>query len=347
MTFGSDLVLHWGAAEARILQRNEHRLAAADVPWGVFSPGQVRCIGSPRYTDQLLPIHPDGLTLRLGIDRNRFASIVLLASKKAYDRAGRPDIDDAFHAAMLRLIERFPETLFLIRPHPGHGDEGLLTLRRDNVRFLDETCCVTADIPLSRIIPLVDEVVAPISTVVLDGAISDKPVVVYDREQPQTYDHIKVMPVDRLPELLGSSEFLAEVAHRTRLFRNTYAEAVDPRFYERFSALLSEPPAPAGAPDVALAMAVSLTAEVEVQWSEARRARAEGAERIANLEAESAAARGEAAALAQESEVLRSALETAQKQLKATGLPAIWQIIKVVRLAVGAARRLMPRRSIH
>lgn len=323
VTFGSELVLHWGAAEERILQRNEHRLAAADVPWGVFSPGQVRCIGSPRYTDQLLPIHPDGLELRLGIDCNRFASVVLLASKKAYDRTRRPDIDDAFHAAILRLIERFPETLFLIRPHPGHGDEGLLALRRDNVRYLDETCCVTADIPLSRIIPLVDQVVAPISTVVLDGAISDKPVVVYDREQPQTYDHIKVMPVDRLPELLGSSEFLADAVHRTRLFRNAYAEAVDTRFYERFAALLSEPAAPAGAPDVALAMAVSLTAEVELQWSEARRARAEAAEQVANLEAESAAARGEAAALAQETEVLRSALEMAQKQLNATHLPVI------------------------
>jgi len=346
VTFGSELVLHWGVAEERILQRNEHRLGAADVPWGVFSPGQVRCIGSPRYTDQLLPIHPDGLNLRLGIDHNRFASVVLLASKKAYTRGG-PDIDNAFHGAMLRLIERFPETLFLIRPHPGHGDEGLLALRRDNVRFLDETCFVTADIPMSRIIPLVDQVVAPISTVVLDGAISDKPVVVYDRAQPQTYDHIKVVPADQLPEFLGRSGFLAEAMHRTRLFRNAYAEGVDTRFYERFATLLSEPPPPAGPPDVSLALAVSLTAEVELQWSEARRARVEAAERIEKLETERAAACGEAAALAQETEALRSALETVQKQLRGTRLRAIGPIIKVVRLAVRAARRLMPRRLIH
>ena len=58
VTFGSELILTWGAAEERILQQNQHRLAAVDVPWGVFHPGQVRRIGSPRYTDQLLPSIP-------------------------------------------------------------------------------------------------------------------------------------------------------------------------------------------------------------------------------------------------------------------------------------------------
>ena len=170
---------------------------------------------------------------------------------------------------MLRLIERFPETLFLIRPHPGHGDEGLLALRRDNVRFLDEACCVTADIPLSRIIPLVDQVVAPISTVVLDGPFQTS------RWLYTTGNSRKRMTISRLCRSIdcrswwAAHEFLADAAYRTRLFRNAYAEAVDTRFYERF-ALLSEPPAPAGAPDVALAMAVSLTAEVELQWSEVR-----------------------------------------------------------------------------
>jgi hypothetical protein len=188
VTFGSEHVLNWGAAEERILQQNQHRLAAVDVPWGVFHPGQVRRIGSPRYTDQLLPIHPDGLALRLAIQRDRFVSVALLATKRG-GRAGRSEFDAAFHTAVRRLIETHPEMLFLIRPHPAHGEEGLSDLPYENVRVLDETCCVTADISLNRIIPLVDQVIAPISTVALDGAVSDKAVIVYGGAQRQTYDH--------------------------------------------------------------------------------------------------------------------------------------------------------------
>lgn len=176
VTFGSELVLNWGAAEERILQQNQHRLGAVDVPWGVFHPGQVRRIGSPRYTDQLLPVHPDGLDLRLGIGRDRFASVALLATKRAYGRSAGSEVDAAFHIAMRRLIETHSEMLFLIRPHPAHNEGGLSDLQYENVRVLDETCCVAADIPLNRIIPLVDQVIAPISTVALDGAVSDKAV---------------------------------------------------------------------------------------------------------------------------------------------------------------------------
>ena len=77
---------------------------------------------------------------------------------------------------MRRLIETHSEMLFLIRPHPAHNEGGLSDLQYENVRVLDETCCVAADIPLNRIIPLVDQVIAPISTVALDGAVSDKAV---------------------------------------------------------------------------------------------------------------------------------------------------------------------------
>jgi hypothetical protein len=357
VTFGSELVLNWGAAEERILQQNEHRLAAVDVPWGVFHPGQVRRIGSPRYTDQLLPVHPDCLALRLGIERDRFVSVALLATKRAY-RSSKPEVDAAFHTAMRRLIETHPEMLFLIRPHPAHGEEDLSELQYENVRVLDETCCIAADIPLNRIIPLVDQVIAPISTVALDGAISDKPVLVYDAAQPQTYDHLEAVRMEQLPEVVGRSEVLSKGGDQARLFQAAYAEAVDTRFYEHFARLLAEPAASVGKPDAALATAVSLTAEVEQQWCEAQRARTEASQLGAKLETESAAARGqaellvneattarnEAEVLRKEAATLRRELDLAQRRIKRMRRSLSWRITKPLRILARAMRHLTLQR---
>jgi hypothetical protein len=361
VTFGSEVVVTWGAAEERILQQNQHCLAAVDVPWGVFHPGQVRCIGSPRYTDQLLPVHRDGLDLRLDIERDRFASVALLATKRAYGRSAKSEVDVAFHTAMRRLIETHPEMLFIIRPHPAHGEEGLSDLPCENVRVLDETCCIAADIPLNRIIPLVDQVITPISTVALDGAVSDKATLVYDGAQPQTYEHLEAVPVEQLPELVGRSEVRSKAAYQARLFRAAYAEAVDASFYEHFAGLLAKPEAPVGKPDVALATAVSLTAEVELQWSEARRARTEAARFGAKLETEIAAARNqeealmraataarsEAEVLMKEADTLRRDLERARREKRQMRLSVSWRITKPIRRLARAVRHLTLQRVTH
>jgi hypothetical protein len=253
---------------------------------------------------------------------------------------------------MRRLIETHPEMLFLIRPNPAHGEEGFFELQYENVRVLDETCCVLADIPLNRIIPLVDQVIAPVSTVALDGAISDKPVIVYEGAQPQTYDHLEALPVEQLPELVGRSEVLSKAGYQARLFRAAYAEAQDARFYEHFAELLAGPVAPVGSPDTALATAVSLTAEVEQQWCEAQRARTEASQLGAKLETESAAARGqaevlvseattarnEAEVLRKEAATLRRELDLAQRRIKRMRRSVSWRITKPLRRLARAMR---------
>ena len=209
------------------------------------------------------------------------------------------------------MIETHPETLFLVRPHPAHDPQ--LQSYSKNVRLLDETCCIAADLPLSRIIPLVDLVITPISTIALDGAISTKPVIICEAGQPQMYDHLEALPVERLPEVLRSPELLAQAAHRAHLFQETYAEAVDARFYERFASLLAEPAREGSPPDTALATAVSLAAEAEQQWSELRRVRSETQERIASLEDEAAIRAEAATASARDAEKLSIELERAQR----------------------------------
>lgn len=344
VTFGAEHVLAWGAGEERILAGNRHQLGGVEVPWGMFGADQVHRMGSPRYTDQLLPIHSDGLDLRLGVERNRFTSVVLLATKRFGNRWGNLTFDDTYRSAILRLIESHPETLFLVRPHPAHATEDLLALRRENVRLLDETCCIAADIALSRIVPLVDRVVTPMSTIALDGAISDKPVIVCDAGQPRMYDHLEAVPLEHLPQLLHDPEFLDSTCRRTRMFRTAYSGAVDARFYENFAELLAKSTAPVGPPDAALATAVSLATEAELQWGEAQRARTEAAERTAIAESRADVARREATELAQEVETLRSKLDEIQVSLKNERDGKVMQGTGPLRRAVGVMRRLAARR---
>jgi hypothetical protein len=347
VTFGCEVVLNWGASEERILHQRRHRIGAIEVPWGMFSAGQVRCIGSPRYTDQLLPVHEDALDLRLGIDRHRYASVVLLATKKFRGRWGRSDVDETYQTALLRLIERHPDILFLVRPHPANDADGYLT-ERVNVRLLDETCCIAADMPLGRVIPRVDLVVTPISTIALDGAISGKPVIVCDSGQPRMYDHLEAVPVERLSSLINAADAISESTDRAQAFKSAYAEAVDDRFYKRFSAVLAEPRRKVDL-DVTLAITVSLTAEAELQWSRiqlqeatTRKASAQAAQRIATLETERASARDEAAINAKETEALRRELETVRLTLERMRQSSSWRITAPFRAAARMMRRLAP-----
>ncbi len=345
VTFGADHVLNWGTAEERILQQNTHRIGAAETPWGLFSPGQVHRIGSPRYTDQLLPAPPDGLDLRLGLRRDRFAATVLLATKNF--RHGPSDFDVSFGTALVHLIETNPETLFLVRPHPATTDDVLLALRRENVRFLDETCCITADIPLCRIVPFVDRVVTPVSTIALDGAISGKTVIVCDGGQASTYDHLKSVHVEQLPEVLHDREFLDGAESRGRQFRNTYAESVDTLFYEHFAALLATPSVAPATPDVSLAVTVSLAAEVELQWHGVRHARAISAQRVTELEADEAKLRDKAAALTKEIDALRQELERMKLELATRHQGLERSVLARLRRAGRSMGRMIPRNTRH
>lgn len=167
--------------------------------------------------------------------------------------------------------------------------------------------------------------------------------------------------MDQLPGLVGRSEGLSEAAYQARLFRAAYAEAVDTRFYEHFAGLLAEPEAPVGKPDVALATAVSLAAEVEQQWSEAQRARADASKLDAKLDTEITAARSqaellvkeattarsEAELLMKEAKTLRRDLELARREKRQMRLSVSWRITKPFRRLARAVRQLMLQRVMH
>ena len=285
-TFASDHVITWTSAEQRLLNEPAQRMLGAAVPIGMFAAGQELRLGSPRYTDQLFPTHPDALFARLGVDTSQYADTVLFATKRASGLWDRDRVDEDFKREMVELFEAHAQTLFLVRPHPANSALDFMDVRRPNVIFLDEACCVAADINLNRIIPSVDRVVTTVSTIAVDAAVSEKTVVIYDAGQKRIYEHLQPVAFNDVRRLLHDTDFLAAAERRTKLFRAVYADHVDDRFYVRFAELLAQPlsDTPLGA---ATATALCLATEVEAQYIQSReneRARDELAVRVARTE---------------------------------------------------------------
>jgi hypothetical protein len=77
-----------------------------------------------------------------------------------------------------RLLDRNPETLFLLRTHP---DDATAYSRPDlfgrpNLILLDELTLLSMDVPIARILREVDGVITTTSTLILDALAADRPI---------------------------------------------------------------------------------------------------------------------------------------------------------------------------
>jgi CDP-glycerol glycerophosphotransferase (TagB/SpsB family) len=176
-------------------------------------------------------------------------------------------VDEDFKRDMIRVFDAHPEMLFLVRPHPVNTARDFLEVRRPNVVFVDEVCCVSADIQLSRIMSAVDRVITTVSTIAVDAAVSEKTVIVYEAGQKRVYNHLQAVDFGDVVNLLRDSEFLADAERRTKLFRSIYADCVDDRFYSRFGEILAEPPTDTRL-DAGTATSLSLAIETEARYIE-------------------------------------------------------------------------------
>ncbi|HET9313123.1 MAG TPA: hypothetical protein VFO04_03915, partial [Nitrospira sp.] len=260
VTFASDHVLSWGKDEQARLNKGTHEIFAATVPWGVVPDDQVKAIGSAKFTDHLLGPTPE-LDVKLGFDAGAFRKTVLVGTKSLARQFGTENINEEFLGTLKQLFSANPDVLFIIRPHPMESADAYALLKHTNVRIFDELTSILADLPLSRIVPKVDYVVTSPSTMILDGAITGRPVFVYDTGLPVHFDDASVAPLGSFQRILsgtGGAEHLKEDANR---YRRRYAEAVDDTFYRQLSTLLaSDLPRPAV--DRATAATASLAVEL-------------------------------------------------------------------------------------
>ncbi|MGO4441567.1 hypothetical protein [Rhizobium sp. RAF56] len=237
LTFASERVLTWGREDERRLNDRKHKIFEAEVPWGVFPPEQAFPIGSPKFSDQLIGPYP-GLAARLGFDASSYDRTILVGTKNLRERWGIDNISDRFLGELESAITRNERTLFLIRPHPADSAETFAAVRNTNVRILDELAGVLSDTPLARVMPYVDMVVTSPSSLVVDAAVSDKPVFVYDTGQPIEFDKMQAAPFQQFEDQTGIEDELCRLREVSRDLKSRYSEAVDDSFYSKFANLL-------------------------------------------------------------------------------------------------------------
>ncbi|MBP0485053.1 hypothetical protein [Sagittula salina] len=239
VAFASERVVTWGREEQSRLHDSRHSVFGMELPWGVLDDAQNALFGSPKFCDQLLGAFAS-LDLKFGFPQESYDRVVMLGSKNLRGRWGLADGTGGFIAALQRLCERNPRTMFIVRPHPADSILPYAELGLENTRLLDETISAIADMPLNRIVPGIDLLVTSPSSFVIDAAAADKPVFVYDTGQPVELKGIEARPLDAVNAALAEPEGLAPFQTQSARLRETYAEAVDETFYAQFGQELAQ-----------------------------------------------------------------------------------------------------------
>jgi hypothetical protein len=296
VTHVAEHLLHWSFRDANCFLKGGHQVFGTDVPWRLFADGQVKNIGSAYYTDQLLEAGEDYIETRFGVERSRFGQVVLLGTRKQEHRGSEGEKNN-FPEQVADVISRAPSTLFLLRPNGNEEMAGLIDPRGENVRLLDDACCIMADLQLNRLLPHIDVVVAPLSPLAISGAISRKATFVYDADTALDLREAEPHSIRALPNSLAHDDSLTALKQQAAELAANYGDVVDDQYYERFLEVLRAPRASPSL-DIPLAVSLSLCSQIEVWRDEAERGR-QALERVAQ----------ERASLQEQAERGRQALE--------------------------------------
>lgn len=156
------------------------------------------CPAFDRYADPFWPKLDD----LLGDWVARYRRRVLVATNLHWSqhRSGA-----LVNPALIDLARRHEDTLFIVKTHPAHDpDDAFMRACPPNVQVLDELCCLFADLDAARLVLAADAVICTLSTVALEAALAGRPFILLDTGNPNSYMHVKPVPLDRLSEAYAS-----------------------------------------------------------------------------------------------------------------------------------------------
>jgi len=164
----------------------------------------VELVGSPKLFDAMLAGSPNVLTHRFGGFVSTFERSILIGLNLHWGiHTHGPE---ATYQWLLRLCERNPTTLFVLRPHPDdatiYEQPGLFNI--PNLLLADEMTLLSMDWQVSRLVSAVDGVLTTYSTLVIDAAAAGKPVALLP-SRPGAQDPAQFLKPSRPPSLDESS----------------------------------------------------------------------------------------------------------------------------------------------
>jgi len=89
-----------------------------------------------------------------------------------------------------------PDTLFVCKLHPVHDlDDAAIGDRPKNLLLLDEFACLFAGLTTSQLVRACDAVVCTRSTVALEAALANRPLVVLETQNPNRYEGVEPVAI--------------------------------------------------------------------------------------------------------------------------------------------------------
>jgi hypothetical protein len=162
-----DIVGTWDRKTARILL---DRLSVEGGP-------MVQATGNFKFWDALMPSGDSGLAAKLGSWTDAFEKIYLIGLNlhwKVHEHG-----EAATYEWVRRTIDRNPNCLFILRPHPDdHSIYAMADLlHASNILLLDDMSLLATDLSISRLMRDVDGVISTNSSLHIDAMAAGKPTV--------------------------------------------------------------------------------------------------------------------------------------------------------------------------
>ena len=137
----------------------------------------VHAVGNPKFLDALMPPGDGGLSVRLGSWTSAFEAVYLIGLNLHWKMHEHGEA--ATYEWVRRTIDRNPNCLFILRPHPDdHSIYAMADiLQSPNILLLDDMTLLAMDVSISRLMQDVDGVISTNSSLHIDAMAAGKPTV--------------------------------------------------------------------------------------------------------------------------------------------------------------------------
>ncbi|NTG48908.1 methyltransferase domain-containing protein [Agrobacterium rhizogenes] len=232
--FASETIWSWGGEQQQFLNRTGHSVAGTTTTYGNTERNTFFPIGSPKFCDSLIDPNPEVVRWRLGIDVSRFEKIALIGTNLKW---GAHQTDKATVISKLKkAVDSNRDTLFLIKPHPSERYTDYSDLRADNTFLMDDILLGCMDLSMPRLLAGVSTVVSSLSTLLLDGAVTDKRCLQYDTGNKLSYANCEIFSLDDISAAIKNEKVRS---FRNKDFVAAYNEADNTKFYGEMAGHLS------------------------------------------------------------------------------------------------------------
>lgn len=267
--FGSEIILGWGPQYQQVFADTEVELAGRRLPKN--REAQFRNVGAARFVDSKLNPSKSILRWRLGIDIERYRSVVLLGTNLKWGE--HKHCARGIREMLAVVMAKSPEIFFVVKLHPSERADQASELVLPNSLVLDDIVLAAMDLHISRLIAGSDIVVSSLSTLLLDAAVAGKPCIQYDTGNRYEYASVRATPIEQLNSLLDRTVNRPWVNND---FAKHYAAAASEPFYSHLHSILTDdaPVAPGNLRSSASFYSIAVTVEDQVEYSRAAAANA-------------------------------------------------------------------------